>query len=525
MVRTQVLLFICCLFAVAGHAQDMDVSGGLIFEGEPFMIISPTNPDHMVVAWMGVNGASTNLSIKCKVSDDGGTTWSSASVIPHQSGTFTSADPSMAYDHFGNLYLSYIDYRQSPDSGGVYVVKSTDGGSTWGTPALVIGAFADGTKYPIDRPWLTIQQGGGSTPDTLYETTKPASWVPVPNRPYFTYSSDGGATWSHWQYIDDTGWRVGNIIAAPMAAPSTDSAGTFRCVYPSYYPPESIYPRYVMAMRTPSSSSFSYKDAYTVVGSTPVDTLAKAGHRFICDPANNNHFALFTTLNLYGDMDILCNETFDGGSTWSGPTRVNDDSLGNGKMQDLVWSNFDRSGNMVVAWRDRRNAPGTGYQQPSEIWGTVKWKDSSTFSPNFRISDTIVAYDSFYLSRKGNDFMNVAIANDTLSTIWGDVRTGVLNIWFTRRDLHTGGGTGIRKIISESLPTAVIFPNPATNVLNVSATGIKTISLYDEEGKLLMEQTVASDNATIDMQPFPEGNYLLSLMTAEGVLTKKIIKQ
>ena len=111
--------------------QNHDVSGGLVFEGEPYMVTDPSNYQHIVVAWMGTV-PFVHTSIKIKASFNGGVTWSTAAALPHQSPNFGSADVSMAFDHSGNLYACYIDFRQSPDSGSVYVVKSIDGGLTWG---------------------------------------------------------------------------------------------------------------------------------------------------------------------------------------------------------------------------------------------------------------------------------------------------------------------------------------------------------------------------------------------------------
>jgi len=378
------------LIATLSFGQNKDISGGAVFEGEPYLAVDPSNPQHLIVAWMGYVPLA-HLCIKTKTSFDGGNSWSTPAVIKHQSASYTSADVSMAFDHSGNVYASYIDSRQSPDSGGVYVTRSTDGGLTWGVSNLVINVFADGTKEPLDRPWLVIARNSGPGPDTMYITTKPAPWVAVPNRPYFMRSYDYGVTWSAWKYIDSTGYKVGNAIQAPMAAPATDSAGNFHCIYPSYYPVESIYPRYIMATLGGGPSSFSYNVVFSGIGTTPIDTLAKAGGHLVCDPTNNKHYAFFVIQNYGSDLDVYCAETYNSGATWGTLMRVNDDSYGNGKMQDLVWGNFDEKGNMIAAWRDRRNATGTGYQQPSEIWAAIKWKDSTKFSTNFRVSDTIVA--------------------------------------------------------------------------------------------------------------------------------------
>ena len=160
----------------------------------------PANGQNIVVAWMSFQWQQ-KIMIKTRASFDRGRTWEGSVLIPHVSTTYQSADPSMVFDDSGNLFLSYIDYRQNPDSGAVYVVKSTDGGLSWGNPVEVINAYADGPKRPIDRPWISVDASQENSA-TLYITTKPAPWILPPNRPYFVRSSDGGNTWDNWKYVD-----------------------------------------------------------------------------------------------------------------------------------------------------------------------------------------------------------------------------------------------------------------------------------------------------------------------------------
>jgi len=500
-----------------------DLSGGVVWESEPYMAIDPLNPQHIVVAWMG-NVPTSHLCIKIIATFNGGATWSTPAVIPHQSPTHTSADVSMVFDHSGNVYATYIDNRQSPDTGGVYIVMSVDGGLTWGTATEVINSFSDGTKCPLDRPWLAISRISGTAPDTLYVTTKPAPWIAPPNRPYFMKSYDSGLTWSAWRYIDSTGYLVGNTIQAPMASPAVDSAGRFHCIYPTYLPAQSVYPGYLIATNGPANS-FSYDTVHHIIGGGTIDTLAKAGGHLICDPTSNKHFAFVHIENLYGDLDIFSIETTDGGVTWGPLLRVNDDPEGNGKMQDMTWAGFDEYGNLITAWRDRRNAPGTGYEQPSEVWGAIKWKDSLNFSPNFKISDTAAPYDSVYLSVNGNDFMNVGMAQDTMTAVWGDVRTGVLNVWFARRSMHpdtTATTTTITKIVTERIPVVNIYPNPGNRLITIEAAGMSSITLNDLSGKVMLEKETNNEKVLLDVSSIAPGIYIAVVNTQYGMVDQKV---
>ena len=121
------LLFAILAIFMVGNASwaqsNQDISGGLVWESEPYMAVDPANAQHIVVGWMG--SAGSRLNIKMIATFNGGVTWSTPTVIPHQSPTFTSADVSIAFGHTGNLYATYIDSRKSPDSGAVPTVLNT----------------------------------------------------------------------------------------------------------------------------------------------------------------------------------------------------------------------------------------------------------------------------------------------------------------------------------------------------------------------------------------------------------------
>ncbi len=415
------LLLFLIVFSKLLIAQNQNISNQLVFEGEPYLAINPSNSQNIVVAWMGyVFANAPRLSIKVKSSFNGGQTWSPVLVMPHVESTYKSADPSLAFDHLGNLFLSFIDHRESPDSGGVYVFKSIDGGLTWSTPVQAIDMYADGDKKPIDRPFLVINETG----DKLYITSKPAPWIPAPNRPYFVNSTDGGQTWNPWRYVDTSNYLVGPLIAGPFAPPAC-SGNNFSCIYPSYVSSQNIFPQYILASSDDSGNEFSYKTVYAGVSSASQNDSAKVSYRLVQNPVNLSHKAFIFPFSQTTDIDIYFTETFDDGSTWTSPIRINDDAIGNGKMQDLIWADFDNDGDLAISWRDRRNAAGIGYNKASEFYAAFRDKDSANFAPNFKLSDSLVNFHPI-LVESGNDFMGMELENDTISAVWANTRDGSL---------------------------------------------------------------------------------------------------
>ncbi len=501
-------------------SQNQNLSNGVVFDGEPYLAINPANPQNIVVAWMSWKWQQ-EIVIKTTASFDRGETWSEPVFIPHASPNYGSADPSMVFDETGNLFLFYVDYRTEPDSGAVYVVKSTDSGLSWSEPVEVINGFADGTKKPIDRPWSAIDISKGNGNGNIYITTKPAPWINPPNRPYFIRSTDHGASWDDWKYVDTTGWLVGNTIQSPMASPAVSRDGTYYCIYPSYLLAQSPYARYLLAASSDGGNTFQYHEVLKITSSID-EPLAKKGYVLIADPSDSDHLLFCFPVAPLGDPDVYITETYDKGVSWTDPVRVNDDPAGNGILQDLIWAAFDDEGNVVVNWRDRRNSGEPGYETSYEIWGAYRSKDSASFSPNFRISDTLIEYDDV-LANSGNDFLCVKLRNDTLYSVWGDTRTGKLNIWFERMKVP---GENINSIYDQATKTHIsidIFPNPASGHITVKGKDMRELTVTDMGGRILIGKIVHSQNEILDITAFPAGIYLLKVKTKNGVTVKKFI--
>ncbi|MEM0995798.1 MAG: T9SS type A sorting domain-containing protein [Bacteroidota bacterium] len=503
-------------------AQNQNLSNGFIFEGEPYLAVNPSNPQHLVVAWMGFVFQQP-VTMKTRVTFDGGQSWSTTVNLPHFSTTWGSADPSIQFDAAGDVFVCYVDFSE-PDSGAIYTLKSTDGGLSWGNPVVALDIGADGGQRPIDRPWFTIDRSTGPYRDHQYLTTMPPQWVALPKRSYFVRSTTGGTAWEPWRYLDTLNYLVGPAIASPMPAPAVSADGTFHAIYPSWETSQNLFPGYFHASSTDGGASFSYHDVYFGLFN-PSDSLAKKGYRLATDPSDPDHLALLMVADLSGDLDVYLLESTDAGQNWTAPLRVNDDPAGTGVLQDLVWADFDRDGDLIVTWRDRRSGNGSGYAQASEIWGAVRWKDSTNFAPNFPISDLLSVYDTTYGPLSGNDFMGSVLVDDTLSAVWGDVRQGRLNIYFSRIALGNMTTALEQQIGGEELPELHLFPNPTDNRIELRGDWLHSAELIGSNGQKLGSWKIEGPTFAVPLENCPAGTYFLRVQTNRGMVAKKLVKQ
>lgn len=521
------LVVIVLAISIAAQGQNVNISNGNVFDGEPFLAVNPSNSQHIVIAWMGWVNLANRFQIKIKASLDGGQTWSAQTNIPHTIAGYSSADPCVAFDHLGNVFVSYIDFTGTtpPVTGGVYLSKSIDGGLTWATPTEVITTSFDGSKWPIDRPWMAIDKSAGPNQGNIYITTFNLNRLNPPFNPYLSVSSDQGNTFSS-RYADSTNWLAGSLNPLPICFPAVSSDGVLYLSYPSYVLSQSLYTQSFLGVSEDGGNSLSHKLIITnnppaQLGDYP---LAKKGSPLISDPSDPMHLAYILLSAETGDLDVYLTETYDGGDSWSTPQRVNDDPIQNNRMQDLVWADFDNDGDLVISWRDRRNGADSTFQANTEIWAAFRSKDSLTFAPNFQITSQSITHDTD-MEEAGNDFMCIQLQDDTLSAAWSDPRDGELNIWFQR--MNTAGIVLSASLIaSDKVPAVHIYPNPSAAEITIEGEQIQSIELYDLTGKLVISKEAHNARAVdVHIDELPPGSYVVQVHHRYGTQSTTIVKQ
>ena len=524
MIKALLSTLISMVMSLSISAQEnYNLSDLTLFDGEPYIAVNPANQNNIIAGWMRLR-IDGKIWIATRASFDQGQTWSAINYMPHDTLINGSADVSIAFHNSGAAYLSWINFRMSPDTAGaVFISKSIDGGLTWGEANKVIDQD-DKPDLAFDRPWIAVDNSGGVNDGAVFVTTMSAYWYVGPHHIYLRTSTDDGQTWSTIEQVDTAGYSVGSLTAS-YGGMSIGSDGRAYIAFISYDVSTSPFVRYYSVTTTDLGLSFQRN----VIGTVSIGTGSDftKGWSLSANPIIDGHAVITWVDNRNGDYDILLSKTIDGGVTWSLPIRVNDDTINNGIIQDMVWCNFSKSGKLAVVWKDRR-LTGTGSTVPFDIYTAFSLDTANSFSPNYRVT---TVSNPYFLVPLGNSFIGCAMSDSSVYLNWGDYRNSPdWDVYFDKIDVPN-----LITSTNDSFPTIELFPNPATNIIQVSfslplANSDSEIIIFNSKGQIISTIPISlnqSENYSqkIDISQFADGIYFLFVKSNNSFLiSKKFIK-
>lgn len=106
---------------------------------------------------------------------------------------------------------------------------------------------------------------------------------------------------------------------------------------------------------------------------------------------------------------------------------------------------------------------------------------------------------------------------DTLQTVHGC--DSVISLTLTVYDGAVNG------TVAPEAVTVKVYPNPTTSIVNVEATGLKEVEVYDNASRRIADSKVDSDHCIINLNNNASGSYYLRIYTKNGVAIRKVIKK
>lgn len=400
---------------------------------ENYIAINPLDPENFVGTSKdyGLTGQSGVLACNANnvwtgyyTTKDGGRTWTNGYARGYPSSGTTpiskykcSTDAVIATDNAGTFYLSGLAYNSTGAASAIWVARSTDGGLSFEDPRI-----GDEANFN-DKNWLAVDP---ETKDTYI------TWTHFNANSGIWFKRSLGGTLDNW----DARKRLSTAGGVQGSFPAVGPDGTVYVIYNdnilggngNLYIVKSTDHG---ATFTPERAAFQYNGA-PWNGDVPYRTPNIPA---LAIDRSNGPFrgTLYVTYQgqANGDADSFLRYSRDGGETWSGEIRLNDDAKGNGKGQNFATVAVDSSTGWVhTVWYDRRDDPGN---RAHHTYYAVSKDGGASWSKNQRVSTHLSAPDacrhqdgSMFIG----DYLGLAASGGKARPLFVDTRNG-------RCDLYT----------------------------------------------------------------------------------------
>jgi hypothetical protein len=356
-------------------------------QNEPAIAVDPSNPVREFAVSNNENTVATTGGIFGGLSLDGGITWTGKVIATGTSGDglpSACCDPQVAFDNFGNLFVTYLGNDLNP-----YILLSINGGQTF----TKLNQFA--TTGSNDQPHLAVGAN--------------AVWV--------SYNDSNNMVAASGAAI--TGLGAIGAFSSPVELPGS-STGNFGSVaigptgqvlinYQN--DTTTIGPDKIMGNLNPTGLGGTFGNSFLIsnvnIGSNNtslpavsnnlgIDSEAKLAYDRSGGVHNGRVYITYTDVGTVGAITTNIFERFsdDNGTTWSNPIQVTDNSGDNSKFLPAL-SVDQTTGNLAVEWYDTRNDLGTGGpgdtnngtpNDDSELFATFSLDGGQTYLPNVQVA-------------------------------------------------------------------------------------------------------------------------------------------
>jgi len=455
-------------------------------------------------------------------STDMGLTWSvstllDSTLIPDEP---RNSDPVIGCDSAGNFYIGVIALNTINTNGYLLVYKSTDKGVTF--PFAYTVASSSGTGE--DKEYIANDLVQGSP----YYNSIYFSWTRILGstsaRVMCTKSTNGGVNWTTPVAVSDLSSGVQG------SQPVISTNGQVNILWVKNNGTDAIV---YFDKSTDGGVTFG-TDVIISTGSSPygLPNNASTFPSIAADVSggirNGYLYSVFCD-SRNGDPDVFLSRSTNSGNNWSNPVRINNDSIGNGKVQFWPWISVNETGNIAVIWYDTRNTATNSiveaYLGRSSDGGLTFTNELLSTQPSpTNVSGSTVRF---------GDYICVDYWANKIIPVWTDERIDGVNMEIFTAMYPLVKANSISNNIPSDFSIEQNYPNPfnpsTTIRFLVKESKLILIKVYDITGKEI--STIINDilspgtyETKFDAGKLSSGVYFYTLF-ADGIRkdTKKMV--
>jgi hypothetical protein len=387
---------------------------------EPSMCIDPTNSNRMAIGWRQFDTVASNFRQSgWAYSTNGGRAWTFPGKL--DAGVFRS-DPVLAADANGWFYYLGIT---NANSFFCDLFRSTNGGISWESLGWALGG---------DKEWMAIDTTTGPGRGNIYQVWSPFYNYANDQNMIFTRSTDGGRSWMnpmtlpHLPYFGtlDVGpngevYIFGMSIGSELFVVNRSTNARDRLTTPT------IDQSVMVDLGGPL--------VYGLAGVNPVGLLGQAWIAVDRSSGSNagNVYVLSSVTNDPGNLaNVMFSRSTDGGTTWSAPIRINDDSPTQNACHWFGTLSVAPNGRVDACWNDTRHSPTNAFSELYYSWsedGGLTWAPNRPLSPPFNHS---LGYP---MQNKMGDYIAMVSLDEGACIAYTATFNGEQDIYFVRAEL------------------------------------------------------------------------------------------
>lgn len=404
------------------------------YQSEVILVRNPLNPLIMFGSSNAFNNAGGSLFISegVYITTNGGLNWFGSDTLKGSPISNHGGDPGPTIDKNGTLIMTHLGYVSS----GMFANYSTNNGANWSSTYTIVSGSQDKNLAGTDDAPSSPYYGRSYVVWSRFTAAAPPIAV--------SYTTNGGVSWTaaadinvsaSGHYSQGCDIRVGPngevyvVWAAPILgspyyedfagfAKSTNGGVTWTVTNNAYD---------MNGIR----GTFTSKAGIRVNGFPRIDVDRSGGVRngWIYVVASEKNLAPAGT-----DPDVILHKSTNGGLTWSGGIRVNQDALNNGKYQWFPAVRVDESGGVNIVYYDDRNTS----SDSSEIYISRSIDGGLTFTDaivsDHRFKPKPITVGGIAGGYQG-DYIGITSGNGKVWPIWMDDITGVYQAWTAPVDI------------------------------------------------------------------------------------------